>query len=153
VCAGAKAILDLPKTVEQLETFGVPVIGYRTDEFPAFYSRASGLRVDITADKPDDVSEIALSHWQSGGVTGVLLCAPVPEEFEIPIEDVERAVSEAVKMAERRKIRGKALTPFLLQQVKEITGGDTLNSNRALLVNNCGIAAQVAASLQKMTQD
>lgn len=153
VCAGAKAILDLAKTVEQLETLGVPVVGYGTDEFPAFYSRASGLRVDITAETPDEVSEIAICHWQSGGATGVLLCAPVPEEFEIPIEDVERAVSEAVERAERQRVRGKALTPFLLQQMKEITGGDTLNANRALLLNNCETAAQVAVSLQKMAQD
>jgi pseudouridylate synthase len=150
VCAGAKAILDLPKTIERLETLGVPVVGYKTEEFPAFYSRASGLPVDAVALSAEEAAEIALRHWQTGSETAVLVCAPVPEEFEIPIEQVEIAVAEALARAEASGVRGKAITPFLLSQMKEITSGDTLAANRALLVNNAGVAARIAASLQRM---
>jgi pseudouridine-5'-phosphate glycosidase len=147
VCAGAKAILDLPKTVEVLETFGVPIVGYRTNEFPAFYSRQSGLNVDIAVDSPEEAAEAALNHWRTGGTSAVLVCAPVPEEYAMPHEEAERAVEQAIASAERKGIRGKALTPFLLAQMKELTEGHTLNANRALLVNNATIAAQIAVSL------
>jgi len=150
VCAGAKAILDLPKTVEQLETLGVPIVGYRTDEFPAFYSRASGLNVDIAVDTADEAAVVAMNHWQSGGASAVLVCVPVPEEFAMPAAEAERAVGEAVAMADRAGIRGKALTPFLLAQMKELTAGHTLNANRALLVNNATIAARIAVSLSRL---
>jgi pseudouridine-5'-phosphate glycosidase len=150
VCAGAKAILDLPKTVEQLETLGVPIVGYRTDEFPAFYSRASGLGVDIAADTADEAAAMAMNHWQSGGASAVLVCVPVPEEFAMPAAEAERAVAEAVAMADRAGIRGKALTPFLLAQMKELTAGHTLDANRALLINNATIAARIAVSLSRL---
>jgi pseudouridylate synthase len=150
VCAGAKAILDLPKTVEQLETLGVPIVGYRTDELPAFYSRHSGLGVDIAVDTAEEAAVVAMNHWQSGGVTAVLVCVPVPEEFAMPAMEAERAVTEAVAMAERAGVRGKALTPFLLAQMKDLTAGHTLDANRALLVNNAQVAAQIAASLMKI---
>ncbi|HXG94762.1 MAG TPA: pseudouridine-5'-phosphate glycosidase [Blastocatellia bacterium] len=147
VCAGAKAILDLPKTLEYLETLGVPVIGYRTEEFPAFYSRTCGLRVDATVQSADEAAEIAMCHWRMGGQTSVLVCVPVPEEFEIPIDEVERAVDESLRQATRLGIRGKALTPFLLTQLKELSGGRTLETNRALLINNAEVAAQISVSL------
>jgi pseudouridine-5'-phosphate glycosidase len=147
VCAGAKAILDLPKTVEQLETLGVPIVGYRTDEFPAFYARQSGLGVDIAVDTADEAAAVAMNHWQSGGASAVLVCVPVPEEFAMPAAEAERAVAEAIAMAERAGVRGKALTPFLLAQMKDLTAGHTLDANRALLVNNATVAAQIAVRL------
>ncbi len=147
VCAGAKAILDLEKTVERLETLGVPIVGYGTNEFPAFYSRRSGLGVDITVKTPDEAAELAVHHWRAIGHTAVLVCVPVLEEFEIPLEHVDRAVAQAVRTANRDGIRGKALTPFLLDRVKELTDGQTLDANRALLVNNAAISAQIAVRL------
>lgn len=147
VCAGAKAILDLEKTVERLETLGVPIVGYGTNEFPAFYSRRSGLGVDITVETPDEAAELAVHHWRAIGHTAVLVCVPVPEEFEIPLEHVDRAVAEAVRTANRDGIRGKALTPFLLDRMKELTDGQTLDANRALLVNNAAISAQIGVRL------
>jgi pseudouridine-5'-phosphate glycosidase len=149
VCAGAKAILDLPKTVEQLETLGIPVIGYRTEEFPAFYSRSSGLPVDITVQSPDEAAEVAWRHWRCGITTAVLVCASVPEEFELPASEIEHATEQAVEEAARTGVRGKKLTPFLLAQMEKITGGRTLQTNRALLINNASIAARIAISLNK----
>jgi len=151
VCAGAKAILDLPKTVEYLETLGVPIVGYRTNEFPAFYSRTSGLTVDITVDSPEEAAEAALNHWRTGGRSAVLVCAPVPEPYALPQDVVNLAVEKAITLAERGGIRGKALTPFLLAQMKELTDGRTLNANRALLVNNAAIAAQIAVKLVNLS--
>lgn len=150
VCAGAKAILDLEKTVERLETLGVPIVGYGANEFPAFYSRRSGLGVDITVETPDEAAEVAIHHWRAVCQTAVLVCAPVPDEFEIPLEQIDRAVTEAVRRAEHRGIHGKTLTPFLLAQMQKLTSSDILRSNRALLVNNAQIAAQIAASVNRL---
>jgi pseudouridylate synthase len=147
VCAGAKAILDLPKTLEYLETLGVPVLGFQTETFPAFYSRSSGLPVDIVVQSAAEAAGIAMHHWQTGSSSAVLVCAPVPEEFEMTNEEVESAILEATRRAETRSIRGKAVTPFLLSQLKEISAGKSLQTNRALLVNNASIAAQIAVSL------
>jgi pseudouridine-5'-phosphate glycosidase len=152
VCAGAKAILDLPKTVEQLETLGVPVLGYRTGEFPAFYSRASGLPVDVSIETPGEAAEFAACHWRTGGQTSVLVCVPVPEEFDVPASEIERATEQATRAAAGHGIRGKALTPFLLSRMEKLTGGKTLDANRALLVNNARVAAQVAASLSRLAR-
>jgi len=152
VCAGAKAILDLPKTVEQLETLGVPIIGYGTDEFPAFYTRASGLSVDVTAETPDEVAAAATNHWRTGGDTAVLVCVPVPEEFEIPATEIEQATEEATRRALEEGVRGKALTPFLLSTLERLTEGKTLKANRALLVNNAEVAARIATSLSRFNR-
>ena len=149
VCAGAKAILDLPKTVEYLETLGVPILGYCTDEFPAFYSRHSGLPVDARVETPQEAALIAIRHWEIGGSTAVLVCAPVPAEAELRYEDVEDAIDQATTAAAHQGIRGKALTPFLLSQLEKLSGGKTLNANRALLVNNASIAAQISKELAK----
>jgi pseudouridine-5'-phosphate glycosidase len=150
VCAGAKAILDLPKTIEQLETLGVPVVGFQTENFPAFYSRSSGLPVDIVVQSADEAATLAKYHWQTGSTSAVLVCVPVPEEFEMTNHEVESATQEATRLAETRGIRGKAVTPFLLSQMKEITAGKSLQTNCALLVNNASIAAQIAVSLAQM---
>ncbi len=147
VCAGGKAILDLPKTVEYLETLGVPILGYGTDEFPAFYSRTSGLPVDAKIETPEEAAAIAQRHWRIGCATAVLVCAPVPAEFEIAPDEIEIAIDEAMARAARHGVRGKALTPFLLSELEKLTGGKTLEANRALLVNNASIAARVAVSL------
>jgi pseudouridine-5'-phosphate glycosidase len=152
VCAGAKAILDLPKTVEYLETLGVPVVGYRTNQFPAFYSRESGLNVDITVDSPEEAAEVASNHWRTGGTSAVLVCAPVPEQHAMAHEEVDRAVEEAIMQAKRRRVRGKATTPFLLARLKELTEGHTLAANRALLVNNAEIAARIAVQLVNLSR-
>jgi pseudouridine-5'-phosphate glycosidase len=152
VCAGAKAVLDLPKTVEALETLGVPIIGYQTEEFPAFYSRSSGLPVDATAHSADRVAEIAISHWRTGARTALLVCVPIPDQFELPLAEVEMAVKDALESATRAGIRGKAVTPFLLSRMEKLTGGDTLTANRALLVNNAIVAAQIAMAVANLTQ-
>lgn len=149
VCAGAKAILDLQKTVELLETLGVPIVGYRTEEFPAFYSRHSGLQVDETVTSAEEAAELASYHWASGGSGAVLLCVPIPEEFEIPARDVEQATDNAIAMAIQQKISRKAVTPFLLAQMEKITAGQSLVANRALLVNNSQVAALVSVSLSQ----
>ena len=147
VCAGAKVILDLHKTVEKLETLGVPIVGYQTDEFPAFYCRDSGLAVTLTVQTPGEAGELAEHHWRSGLATAVLVCVPVPEESQLPAREVERATEEAVKMAALAGIRGKALTPFLLAQLEEISGGKTLDANRDLLINNAAVAARIAKAM------
>jgi len=147
VCAGAKAILDLPATLEWLETHGVPVIGYGADEFPAFYSRESGLRLDARADSPEEAAAVAQAAWQLGFETGVLVCVPCPEDAELPGEEAEAAIAEAVGEAERRGITGKAVTPFLLGRVAELTGGKSRAANLALLEQNARVAAAIARAL------
>jgi len=151
-CAGAKAILDLGKTKEVLETVGVPVIGFQTDEFPAFYSRSSGIPVDAAVDSPDQVAEIALAHWRCGDSSSVLLCVPVPREAEVPANRLEPIINAALQRAEQQGVRGKAVTPFLLAEVAKASGGEALKANRALLVNNAKVAAQVAVSLSRLIE-
>lgn len=149
VCAGAKAILDLPMTLELLETLGVPVIGYRTQEFPAFYSRSSGLAVDVTIETPDEAAGLAERHWRFGAGTAVLVCVPVPEEFEIATSAIEAALDEAMSSAASKRVRGKAVTPFLLAEMEKQTGGKTVETNRALLANNSRVAASIAVSFSR----
>lgn len=146
VCAGAKAILDLPATLERLETLGVPVIGYQTDEFPAFYSRTSGLSVSARADSPEEAAEIARSHWEMGG-GGLLLTVPIPEDSALPADQVNREIEAALAEAEVQQIRGQAVTPFLLSRVSELSGGRSLTANLALLKNNASTAAAIAQNL------
>ena len=146
VCAGAKAILDLPATLEKLETLGVPVIGYQTDEFPAFYSRSSGLGVSARADSPEETAEIAKAHWQMGG-GGLLVTVPLPEEDAIPAAEVEVEIQQALAEAVEQGIRGQAVTPFLLSRVSELSGGKSLKANLALLKNNAKTAAAIAQYL------
>jgi pseudouridylate synthase len=147
VASGAKAILDLPATLEWLETWGVPVVGYRTDELPAFYSRESGLRLEARADSPAEAAAIARTLWDRGFTSGMLLCVPCPEEAALPAAEVEDAIAQAVCEAGEQGIRGKAVTPFLLARVAALTGGRAKAANLALLRNNARVAAAVAAAL------
>ena len=144
VCAGAKAILDLPATLEYLETMGVPVVGYGTDEFPAFYSRTSGLPVSARLDTPEEVMAFARAHWEIGMKSAVLVCQPLPAEQAIPHERIDGAISQARKEASKQKIHGQGLTPFLLARLLELTAGESLRANLALLINNARLAAQIA---------
>jgi pseudouridine-5'-phosphate glycosidase len=147
VCAGAKAILDLAATVERLETLGVPVLGFGTDRFPAFYRRDSGLGLDRRC---DTVAELALAirtHWALGFTTGVVVANPIPERHELPAEMYERALTFALAEAGRAGITGRAVTPFLLERVRQQTEGGSVFSNRALLENNARLAARLAREL------
>ena len=144
VCAGAKAILDLPATLEYLETQGVPVVGYQTDEFPAFYSRSSGLHVDIKADSAGDVAEIARAHWDLGLRSAILVVVPPPAEDAMSLEVVEKAIASALKEANKQGIHGAAVTPFLLGRVSELSSGESLKANLTLLLNNGRVAAKIA---------
>jgi pseudouridine-5'-phosphate glycosidase len=147
VCAGAKAILDLPRTLEALETLGVPVIGYGTDTFPAFTSRSSGLPVPLRADTPAQVAAMARARDALGLRAALLVCAPIPAEAELPWEEAEAAIAAAVAAAEAQSIAGKALTPFLLSRLAEQTGGRSRQANQALLLNNVRIAARIARAM------
>lgn len=149
VCAGAKAILDLPKTIEHLETLGVPIIGFRTDEFPAFYSRSSGLSVDTRIETVEEAAKVAVDHWSTGGRTAVLVCVPVPADSEIDHETVSFAIDKAIAKASDEGVRGKAVTPFLLGELERLTSGRTVETNRVLLVNNARVAASIAVRLSK----
>jgi pseudouridine-5'-phosphate glycosidase len=147
VCAGVKAILDLPRTLEYLETHGVPVIGYGADEFPAFYSRRSGLSVDARVDTPAEVAQMAQARDELGLSTALLVCVPVPEADELPSTEAEAAIVQAVEEAEESGVSGKALTPFLLARLVELTGGRARRANEALLLNNARWAARIARAL------
>jgi pseudouridine-5'-phosphate glycosidase len=147
VCAGAKAILDIPNTLEYLETMGVPVVGYKTNDFPAFYSVSSGLPVPIRADSAEDVAAIAHAHWGLGLQNAVLVVVPPPAEDAIPAEAVEGAIEQALRDAEAQHVRGNEMTPFLLPRVSELTGGASLKANLSLLRNNARVAAEIAQYL------
>jgi pseudouridine-5'-phosphate glycosidase len=144
VCAGAKAILNLPATLETLETFGIPVIGYQTDEFPAFYSRESGLPVSAVAESPEEVAEIIRAHWRIGSKSGALVVVPPPEDVAIPRKQIEKSIQQALEEAQKQKIRGQAVTPFLLGKVSEITKEKSLKANLGLLKNNALVASKIA---------
>lgn len=147
VCAGAKAILDLPATLEVLETNSVPVVGYQTNHFPAFYSVSSGLPVPVRADQPEQVAEIARHHWDLGLQSAVLVTAPPPIEVALAPDLVQLAIKEALIEAKTAHIRGQAMTPFLLEKVNERTHGASLKANLGLLLNNARIAALISIKL------
>jgi len=147
ICAGAKAILDLPATREYLETQGVPVIGYQTEEFPAFYTRSSGLSVDERVETPEEAASIALAAWRAGLKSAILFVVPPPEEEALAADKMESAIQDAMMEAEKKDIHGGALTPFLLARVSKITEGESLRANLALLNNNAKIAAKAAAAM------
>jgi pseudouridine-5'-phosphate glycosidase len=146
VCSGAKSILDLPATLEWLETWGVPVIGYQTDQFPAFLVRSSGLPAPLRADTPAEVAAICRTHWDLG-LGGVLVTVPIPEADAIDPAEAEQATRQALAEAAARGISGPATTPFLLKRMVEISGGATLRANIALLRNNAVVAARIAVAL------
>jgi pseudouridylate synthase len=147
VCAGAKAILDLPATLEWLETHGVTVVGYGTDEFPAFYNQSSGLPADVRADTPDEIATLFRAQRGLGLPCGMLVAVPVPEEYELPTDQMETAIAQALGEAEAQLIKGKALTPFLLTRISELTGEASLRANLALLENNAKVAAEIAVAV------
>jgi pseudouridine-5'-phosphate glycosidase len=149
VCAGAKSILDIPRTLELLESLGVPVLGYRTDEFPAFYASTSGRRVDRRCDTPDAVAAILAA--QAGlGFGGVLVANPIPPEHALDAQEMERTIAAAVGEADAAGIGGHALTPFLLRRLNEATGGRSLDANVALVRANVRLAGEIAASLARL---
>lgn len=147
VCAGAKSILDLPATVEYLETAGVAVLGYRTDEFPAFYSAQSGLPVNVRVDTPQEVARIARLHWEMGLESAILVVQPPPPESALPVEQIESVIHQALQEAEENGISGAQVTPFLLDRVNRLSGGASMQANLALLRNNARLAAQIATAL------
>lgn len=148
VCAGAKAILDLPATLEYLETMGVPVVGHNTDEFPAFYSRESGLDVGINLESPSDIVDFAKAHWEAGLQSAVLVANPVPLGDALPRSEMEPYIEQASNDAKRKNIHGKELTPFLLERINELTQGKSMRANLSLLLNNARLAAQIAGILR-----
>lgn len=148
VCAGAKAILDLPRTLEWLETAGVPVLGWQTDTFPAFFSRDSGLPVSQRVDTLEQAAALIRTHWAMGLGSGLLLAVPCPEEAALPFAAVQAALAQAEAEAAAQGVHGKALTPFLLARLAEHTGGASLEANKALLRRNARLAAELARALQ-----
>lgn len=147
VCSGAKIVLDLPATREWLETFGVTVLGWKTDDFPAFYSRSSGLTVDARVETGKEVSKIAEMRNDMEMSNTILVTNPVPEAAELKIADVEAMLFEALKSAKEQGVKGKEVTPFLLSQLSERSEGRTLKANIALLENNARVAAEIAGAL------
>ena len=149
ICAGAKSILDLGLTLEYLETKGVPVIGYGTDELPAFYTRKSGFGVDYRIDTPEELAAAFQAKLDMGLRGGMLVTNPIPEEYSMDPDVINKAIDEAIEESKRLGIHGKQTTPFLLAKVKDITGGDSLASNIRLVYNNAQLAAKTAAALAK----
>ncbi|MBM3485922.1 MAG: pseudouridine-5'-phosphate glycosidase [Alphaproteobacteria bacterium] len=146
VCAGAKAILDLPRTLEYLETKGVPVIGYGTDRFPAFYVRRTALRLDQRCDTPEAIARLLRTKWSLGLAGGVLVCNPIPEPHAMDADVLERATEHAIAAAAAAGVTGKAITPFLLDRIAALTGGESIAANVALLENNARLAARIAVA-------
>ncbi|TJY40719.1 pseudouridine-5'-phosphate glycosidase [Cohnella pontilimi] len=149
VCAGAKSILDIGRTLEYLETHGVPVVGYRTDEFPSFYSRQSGYGVDFRLDSPEEVALMLQRKWELGIDGGAVIANPVPEASALQHGEIEGVIRQALDEAKERRITGKKVTPFLLDRIKQLTGGQSLETNIALVYHNAEVAGQIAAALKR----
>ena len=149
ICAGCKSILDIGLTLEYLETHGVPVIGFGTEDMPAFYTQKSGFKVDYKVDSPAELAHFFNTHLELGLRGGVLVGNPIPDEYSMDPDVINPAIDEAIAECNRLGIKGKATTPFLLAKVKELTGGDSLDSNIQLVFNNAKIAAQTACNLCK----
>ena len=150
ICAGAKSILDLGLTLEYLETHGVPVIGYGTEELPAFYTRKSGYKVDYRLDTPEELAEAFIAQRDMGIEGGMLVTNPIPEEYSMDPDVINKAINQAIEESVKAGIHGKETTPYLLAKVKDITGGDSLDSNIRLVFNNAALAARTAAAYQRM---
>lgn len=150
VCAGAKSILDIPKTLEYLETKGVPVIVYRGDEFPAFYTSRSGLRAELRMDSAADIAAMLKAKWGLGLSGGAVIANPIPVEYEMPPAVINAAIDQALADASAAGVRGKDVTPFLLARVKDLTGGDSLEANIALVMNNARLAAELAKEYSRL---
>lgn len=148
VCAGCKSILDIGRTLEYLETQGVPVVGYGSDDFPSFYSRSSGYGVDMRCDDAAEIAAMLRVKWGLGLEGGVIIANPVPEADALPFEEMEKVITLALALAEQNGVRGKDVTPFLLAKIVELTDGRSLKTNIALVRNNARLAAQVAVALR-----
>ncbi len=151
VCAGAKSILDIGLTLEYLETNGVPVVGYNTDEMPAFYTRKSGFGVDYRVESPCEIANALKAKWDLGLQGGMVIANPIQEQYQMDYDTITNAIEDAIKEAEEKGIKGKESTPFLLAKVKEITGGDSLESNIQLVYNNAVLGAKIAVELSKLS--
>ena len=150
VCAGAKAILDLPLTLEYLETMGVPVLGYQTSELPCFYTRRSGLKVDYKINDYEEAAKIIFEKRNMKLSGGILITNPIPEEYEMDGDIINKAINEALKEMDELGIKGKESTPFLLKRITELTGGDSLESNIQLVLNNAKVGANIAKEYSKL---
>lgn len=150
VCAGAKSILDIGLTLEYLETHGVPVVGYQTEELPAFYTRKSGFGVDYRIDSPVELATALKAKWDLGLQGGMVVANPIPEAYAMDYDVITEAINSAVKEAEEKGIKGKESTPFLLAKVKELTAGTSLDANIQLVYNNAKVAAQLAVEYQTL---
>ena len=150
VCAGAKAILDLPLTLEYLETMGVPVLGYKTKELPAFYTAHSGLGVDYQIDSPEEAANIIVEKRKNNLMGGILITNPIPVEYAMDSKIINDAIEKALSMADEQGIKGKEITPFLLKNIVDITGGDSLESNIALILNNAALGAEISKEVCKL---
>ena len=148
VCAGAKAILDIGLTLEYLETKGVPVIGYKTLDLPAFYSTKSGFKVDYRIDSAADIAQILKTKWDLSIDGGVLVTIPIPQEFELTLDIMNKAINEAITQADSENIIGKDITPYLLSKVNELTHGESLEANMKLIKNNAALAAKIASNYE-----
>jgi pseudouridylate synthase len=153
VCAGCKSILDIAKTLEFLETQGVPVVGYGTDEFPAFFARSSGCKLDHRFDSAGEIASLIRMERKLGSRGGILIANPIPSEHALPAADIEERIAAAVKDAEKAGIGQKAVTPYLLARINELTGGKTLTANIALIKNNAALAAKIAVALAELPVD
>lgn len=153
VCAGAKSILDLGLTLEYLETQGVTVVGFGTDELPAFYTRRSGLKVDYRVDNEKDLALALKAKWDLGLQGGMVIGNPIPAEFEMDYDTINAAIEKALKEADEKGVKGKEITPFLLAKVKDITGGASLDSNIHLVYNNVKVASKLAVELCKLAAE
>ena len=149
ICAGAKAILDLPLTLEYLETMGVPVLGYQTKELPAFYTRHSGLNVDYEIKDPKEAAQIIFEKRKNNLQGGILITNPIPQEYAMDDAIINNAIEKALKMADEQGVKGKEITPFLLKTVVDLTGGESLESNIQLVLNNAAIGAEIAKEVCK----
>lgn len=150
ICAGAKSILDIGLTLEYLETHGVPVIGYQTDELPAFYNSKSGFHVDYRVDHPTELALAIRAKWDLNLKGGLIVANPIPKEYEMDAQLIDEAIKEAVRQQMAAGVKGKESTPFLLAKVKELTGGDSLESNIQLVYNNAKVGAQLALALSQL---
>ncbi len=152
ICAGAKSILDIGLTLEYLETLGVPVVGFQTDEFPAFYTRKSGFGVDYRVDTPVELAQVLKTKWETGLRGGMVIANPIPEAHEPAFAPIQRATETALGEARATGIRGKEITPFLLKKIGELTGGDSLRANIELVLNNARLAAETAVCYANATR-
>ena len=150
VTAGAKQILDIGRTLEYLETYGVPVLGFKTDEFPAFYCKTSGFKLDYNAQSEEEIAKIMKTKWDLGLKGGIVIGNPIPDEYAMDFKEMEGVINEAIRLADEKGIRGKNITPFLLATIKDMTGGESFASNLQLAYNNARVASRIAVAYSKL---